>query len=180
MFHSACAGKDVWKKTPWWLKCLFLNLMQMCPNCWDLSWDTEITKLPVNKKQGKLQASRQHKKYQTVKPQSKEVGLVQPCPGKGSKMCGARHPGRVWAGSSGTHGDSEMVTAAAWIVSFLLAMLPRMSDSTLQYRNSPHFPGLWHRQRGQKNHNYVSVPKNLLPEASACCVFAWRKPLRKT
>lgn len=67
----------------------------------------------MNKKQGKLQASRQHKKYQIVKPQGEELGLVQPYPEKGSKMCGARHPCRVWACSSGTHGESEMMTAAA-------------------------------------------------------------------
>lgn len=151
----------------------------MCPNCWNLSQDTEIPKLAVNKKQGKLQASRHHKKYQRVKPKGKELGLVLPYPGKRRKRCGAGHPGRVWACSSGIHGESEMVAAAAQIISSFLAMLPHISDSTLQYRNSPHFPGLWHRQRGQQNHNYVAVPRNLLPDASVCCVFAWRKPLKK-
>lgn len=52
----------------------------------------------MNKKQGKkLQAFRQHKKNQIIKPEGKELRLVQPYPGKGSKSCGARHPGRVWA-----------------------------------------------------------------------------------
>lgn len=80
----------------------------------------------MNKKQGKLQVSRQRKKYQTVKPKGKELGLVQPYPGKGSKRCGVRYPGRVRACSSGIQGESEMATAAALIISFFLAMLPHV------------------------------------------------------
>lgn len=52
MFYPACAGKDVWQKTPWWFKSLLLNLIQRCTNCSDLSWDPEISKLPMNKTWG--------------------------------------------------------------------------------------------------------------------------------
>lgn len=51
-FYPACAGKGVWRKTLRWFKSLLLNLIQRCTNCSDLSWDPEISKLPVNKKQG--------------------------------------------------------------------------------------------------------------------------------
>lgn len=155
MFYPAGAGNDVWQKIPWWFKCLLLNLIQMCPNCSDLRILTYSSCLWM----------RNRVKWASSKllDSTSNVKLCQSYPGKRSKRCGAGYPGRVWACYSCTHWRGGIVIAAAWTVSFsFLATLPCTSDSTLQYRNSPHFPGLRDGQSWQQNHSGVAFPKNML------------------